>query len=231
MLRPQSVPAPAASFEATLAERIASAGRKGDRTRARIRWAAAAALMQDRYATVSIEDICSRADVSRTAFYIYFPSKADLVRDVLIEFQRSVTTISRGPRGGPLEAIRSANQAFAQFVRLNAPLMERIRELRDELPELIGERQRVNQAWAARITAAARRGGNTLPEAALLVRAHALIFMSEDLLREVHVIRNPNVAGLAEDEAMLIEQLSQVWYHSLYSDAHTTAPAGSGSGP
>ena len=186
--------------------------------------------MHDRYAAVSIEEICSRADVSRTAFYIYFPSKADLVRDVLIEFQRSVTTISRGPRGSPLEAIRSANQAFARFVRLNAPLMERIRELRDELPELILERQRVNQAWAARITAAARRGGNTLPEAALLVRAHALIFMSEDLLREVHVIRNPNVTQLADDEAMLVEQLSQVWYRALYSEAPPNASTGDGCG-
>jgi AcrR family transcriptional regulator len=209
------------SFLEQLVAAAAEAGlRKGERTRRRIRWAAARALMEAPYAELSVDGICAGIAVTRTAFYVYYPSKADLVREVLTDFQHSVLVIRGARATDPRAGIVAANRAFWEFVRLNAPLMERIRELRDELPELIAERQRVNALWAARIARSVRRHSRTtVPEAALIVRIHAVIFMVEDFAREVFVIRNPNLAAFGDDCDLLVSELSEVWYRALYAPA------------
>ncbi len=195
--------------------------RKGERTRRLVRWATAQCLVREAYASLSIDTIVREACVSRPAFYQYFRSKADVVRDVLGEFQRSLPEIltARVADLGLFQAVCATNRIYIDFVRLNAPLMHRISELRAEIPELIAARQKLNAVHAARIAAAVRRYSGTVPPAErLAIRIHALEFMVDDFLRELFVIRNPNLAGPAKDFDALAYELSIIWFRTLFPD-------------
>lgn len=195
--------------------------RKGERTRRLVRWATAQCLVREPYAALSIDMIVREASVSRPAFYQYFKSKADVVRDVLGEFQRSLPEMltARVADLGLFPAVCATNRIYIDFVQLNAPLMHRISELREEMPELIAARQKLNAVHAARIAAAVRRYSGTVPPTdRLAIRIHALEFMVDDFLRELFVIRNPNLAGIEKDFDALAYELSIIWFRTLFPD-------------
>jgi len=210
------------AFADILRDRAGEPGlRKGERTRRIVRWATAQCLAREPYAAISIDAIVREARVSRPAFYQYFTSKAAAVRDVLGEFQRSLPEIltARVADLGLFRAVCATNRIYIDFVRLNAPLMHRISELREEMPELIAARQKLNAVHAARIAAAVRRySASVPPPGRLAIRIHALEFMVDDYLRELFVIRNPNLAGVETDLDALAEEFSVIWFRTLFPD-------------
>ncbi len=82
-------------------------------------WATAQCLAREPYAAISIDAIVRAARVSRPAFYQYFKSKADAVRDVLGEFQRSLPEIltARVADLGLFRAVCATNRIYIDFVR------------------------------------------------------------------------------------------------------------------
>jgi AcrR family transcriptional regulator len=210
----------AESFIQLLAAEAAEPGlRKGERTRRRILWATADELTRTPFALLSMDAIAQVADVSRAALYQYVGSKEEAVRIVLTGFQGRMLALPVERTRGmtPLDSIRRAHRWYIDYFSKNAIFMERVRELHSAMPELIAERQKVNRVWADRVLASVRRhGASGLTNARLRIRILALECMIDDLLRELFVIRNPNMIDAACDPDTLAAELAAVWYASLY---------------
>jgi AcrR family transcriptional regulator len=193
--------------------------RKGERTRRRIVWASAVALEQAPFAQLSMDKIADIASVSRAALYQYVGSKEEAVRLVLLALQDLTLTMPSGGAVGrsPLEAIIATNRYYIDYFEKNAIFMERVRELRETLPELMAEKQRVNRRWAERVLAhATRHRSSPLDPTRLKLRVLAMECMIDDVLREIFVIRNPDIIEAAADRELLIQELSTIWFKALY---------------
>ncbi|CAN7147133.1 TetR/AcrR family transcriptional regulator [Bosea sp. LjRoot237] len=193
--------------------------RKGERTRRRIIWASAVALEQTPFALLSMDRIAEIASVSRAALYQYVASKEEAARLVLLALQDLTLTMPSGGASArsPLEAIVATNRYYIDYFEKNAVFMERVRELRETLPGLMAEKQRVNRRWAERVLAhAVRHRPSPLDPARLKLRVFAMECMVDDVLREIFVIRNPDIIEAAADREMLIQELSAIWFKALY---------------
>lgn len=194
--------------------------RKGERTRRRVIWAAAIALEKESFAHLAMESIAEIAGVSRGALYQYVGSKEDAAREVLGRLQDLTLTM---PRSGvftrnPQEAISRTNYYYIDYYEKNAIFMERIHELRELLPDLIAARQLVNRKWADRVMAHVCRHRTTpMPDYVLRLRVVALECMIDDLMRELFIIRNPDVRALAENRQRFARELSNIWHSVLYT--------------
>ena len=210
----------APSFIDLLAERQTEPGlRKGERTRRRVLWATAAELAATSFAALSMDQIASTADVSRAALYQYVGSKEDAVRMVLTDFHAlSLTGLGQTSSNNDVfETILRTNRYYIDYFAKNAVFMERVRELRDALPELIAEKQRVNRAWAARVAGHVNRHRQVpMPAASLRLRVFALECMIDDVLRELFVIGNPDIRASCADLDFLASELSSIWMTLLY---------------
>ena len=201
------------------AEASAPGLRKGERTRLAIRAATARALASQSYAALTMDHIAVEAGVSRAAVYQYAKSKEGAVSDVLIAFHARTLSIpvSRLRGATPYETIRCTNRYYIDYFAKNAIFMERVRELREILPELIAEKQRVNSDWARRVVGHARRhGASTASTRTLHLRALMLECMIDDVLREVFVVRNPALVDSAQDLDELADELTEIWFRALY---------------
>jgi AcrR family transcriptional regulator len=192
--------------------------RKGERTRRMVRLATAEGLSRMPYAALSMDVVAGAAGVSRGALYQYVRSKEDAVRDVLTSFHALTIAFPRGVAGSsPYEAAFRTNRYYVDYFAKNAVFMERIRELRHDIPELLADRQRINALWAERIAAhAARFGPPGRDPAAVKLRILCLECMVDDVLREAFVIGNP---AFAVDEHRLAHVLTDIWVTTLYGDA------------
>lgn len=193
--------------------------KKGDRTRRRVLLATAVALAATPFAALNMDQIAKTADVSRAALYQYVGSKDDAVRAVLNNFHSRTLSFPAAVKGArePLDAIFRTNRYYIDYFAKNAVFMERIRELHQIMPELIAEKQRVNREWAARVMRhAIRHRREPLPRASLHLRVLALECMIDDVLREIFVIRNPDLVEAAQDMDALAFELSAIWHRVLY---------------
>lgn len=214
-----AAPIAPAFLDLLLAEAKEPGLRKGERTRRRVFWATAAELAQTSYAQLNMDQIAQAADVSRAALYQYVGSKEDAVRAVLTDFQaRTLAIPLHAIRGTtPRETILRTNRYYIDYFARNAAYMERVRELHVIMPELTAEKQRVNREWAGRVVRSVeRRGAAAIPSEKLRLRAYLLEGLIDDALREIFVIRNPDLGALASDLDGLAEEITSIWYRTLY---------------
>lgn len=212
-----------ASYLSVLEARIQDPGIfKGERTKASIRWVTALLLEETSYANVSLDLIARRAGVSRPTIYQYYASKRECVLDVLSEFLTIVfefverdSKARRAKTDDLLALVTDTNREYIAFYRENAALMERVRELRQEIPELISLQQDVNRKWAERLAAHISRNGPLSHKQAIFT-AYALESMIDDFLRELFVLRNPHLAALNLTDEALAQNLSSVWVRAAY---------------
>lgn len=202
---------------------------KGERTRATIRWAIAALLEESGYASFSLDSVAKKAGVSRPAIYQYYSNKRDCVFDVLGEFLNVVYHfVEQDPEkkrlksGDLLASVTATNRKYINFYRQNAVLIERVRELREEIPELIAIQQNVNRKWAEHLAEHIAHHTKHSAKHALLA-AYALESMIDDFLRELFVLKNPHLAALKLSDQALAKGLSEIWIRAAYSDGIRSA--------
>ncbi len=213
------IPAAPAFIDALAQAAAAPSLKKGERTRRRVLWATAIELARTSFADLNMDQIAQTAAVSRAALYQYVGSKEDAVRAVLSDFNARTLNISVATdrSAGVLDAIRRTNRYYIDYFAKNAVFMERVRELRAVMPEMIAEKQRVNREWAARVIAHVQRVNPTaLPAETLKLRVFALECMIDDVLRELFVIENPDIQACAPNLDALAEELSLIWHKVLY---------------
>ncbi|ACG77091.1 transcriptional regulator, TetR family [Phenylobacterium zucineum HLK1] len=124
-----------AAFPRLLETRLAGrARRKGRRTRAALRIAAARLIHLNGYDRVHTADIADAAGLSKAAFYVYFRDKADVAVSVLRPFV-AVAFPARSPCFEAVDPVRSAFARLAPLIGENRRLIQALEPLRDDAPD------------------------------------------------------------------------------------------------
>jgi AcrR family transcriptional regulator len=105
--------------------------KRGERTRQKILDAAQREIGRRGYAEASISTITAQAAVGQGTFYLYFRSKEDVLRELVLRMGRRVRRhLTLAIAGAPnrLEAERRGLRAFLEFVRANPDLYRVVAE-------------------------------------------------------------------------------------------------------
>lgn len=196
-------------------------GSKGDRTKYRLKIAAARALEEIGYQDVKVSDICAYADVALGTFYVYYRDKNEIAIEVVLEFVEHLYEMARqvGRGTGEFEAILNTNRFFVAAYQVNPGLMQCHVQLQSQLPEFREIWRPKHLKWIEKIARSISRRGNYRPDmpGSALAVAHALEVMVFHYLYSVIVSRNSLVDGedlsRADDLALM---LSTLWYRAVY---------------
>ena len=155
--------------------------RRGERTRQKILDAAQREIGRKGFAEASISTITAEAAVGQGTFYLYFRSKEDVLRELVLRMGRRLRRhLTLAIAGAPnrLEAERRGLRAFLEFVRANTDLYRVVAESQFVDPAVF---QRYYQDFAASyrdgLVAAEKQGQVRKGDAE--VRAWALMGISD----------------------------------------------------
>lgn len=198
--------------------------RKGERTRDRLRVAAAEALEARGYTRLRVSDICERAGVSPAAFYQYFPNREAIAIEVLGDFVQTTVRLPQPVARGAtrFEALHAANLAFIASARANLGLVRCLLQVGDLVPSFRRRLEQLNVAWyehvADTILPGARRG--TARHNAMRLAVHAVGGMMDEVARTMLLAPGAEVRRLLRDtvpsDEALAEFLSLLWYRALF---------------
>jgi AcrR family transcriptional regulator len=155
--------------------------RRGERTRQKILNAAEREIGSKGFAEASISTITAEAAVGQGTFYLYFRSKEDVLRELVLRMGRRLRrhlTLAIAEAPNRLEAERRGLRAFLEFVRANPDLYRVVAEAQFVDPAVF---RRYYQDFAASYRAgllAAEAQGEITPGDAE-VRAWALMGISD----------------------------------------------------
>lgn len=194
---------------------------KGDRTKYRLKIAAARALENIGYQDVKVSDVCTYAEVALGTFYVYYRDKNEIAIEVVLDFVEHLYERARevGRGTGEFDAILNTNRFFVAAYRVNSGLMQCHLQLQSQLPEFIELWRPRHQMWIENLARSISRRGNygeNMPGSAIAV-AHALEGMVFHYLYSVIVSQESGFdqEHLADDED-LAQMLSTLWYRAVY---------------
>lgn len=205
-------------------------GRKGERTRERVKLATARMLEQLGYHAMRVLDITQEAGIADGLFYFYFKDKSEAALAVLSEFVEFI------PPGGAavgnasrtaFETIRETNCRFIRLARANAGLMRCMLQVVDEHPDYSALVQRVNRDWYMRVSRSVIRHypDGAIDKDAVLLMIYALGSMMDELVRRLVIYPDKNLIKLTEravpTDKALADALSVIWYRALYPCGQT----------
>jgi TetR/AcrR family transcriptional repressor of nem operon len=201
--------------------------RKGERTRDRLKLGAVQSLEQRGYLQLRVADICKKAKVAHSVFYIYFKNKEEITVEVLTEFLAHTFQLDEPPgeqRPRTLfDALQAVNLRWIRAVRANAGLTRCLLQLSDQVPEFKELTSRMNHEWFLSVTdRTVRRFPHVkIDKDALLLAQFALGGMMDEFCDKLLVSREEHLVELVErvaptDEA-LAEFLSTLWYRALFA--------------
>jgi AcrR family transcriptional regulator len=196
---------------------------KGERTRRRVKAAAAAILESKGYHDLQMADVARGAELSHGAVYKYFDNKKHVTLEVLTEFvERSMRLML--PDQLENDAYERIYQATLRQVKLfvaNVGLARCIRQLGDELPEFNELVLRTNAEWNELVARGfVKRWQPGGPEAGELASdiAHALGSMVDEHMYDIFVRRNPRLAHFRKQPERLAQTISILWYRAAYGE-------------
>jgi AcrR family transcriptional regulator len=105
--------------------------KRGERTRQKILDAAEREIGRKGFAEASISTITSEAAVGQGTFYLYFRSKEDVLRELVLRMGRRLRrhlTLAIADASSRLDAERRGLRAFLEFVRANPDLYRVVAE-------------------------------------------------------------------------------------------------------
>ncbi|WP_119274106.1 TetR/AcrR family transcriptional regulator [Taklimakanibacter deserti] len=196
-------------------------GSKGDRTKYRLKIAAARALEEIGYQDTKVADICAYAQVALGTFYVYYRDKNAIAIEVVLEFDEFLYEQAKQVGRGTTEfdAILNTNRAFVAAYRTNPGLLQCHVQLQSQLPEFRELWRPRHQKWIENLARSIERRGNykeNLPGSPLAV-AHALESMVFHYLYSIIVgkdaLFNEEDPSHADDLALM---LSTLWYRAVY---------------
>jgi len=155
--------------------------KRGERTRQKILDAAEREIGRKGFAEASISTITAQAAVGQGTFYLYFRSKEDVLRELVLRMGRRLRrhlTLAIADAPNRLEAERRGLRAFLEFVRANTDLYRVVAEAQFVDPEVFQRYyQDFAQSYRAGLIAAEARGEIAPGDAE--VRAWALMGISD----------------------------------------------------
>jgi len=155
--------------------------KRGERTRERILDAAEIEIGGRGFADASISTITAQAKVGQGTFYLYFRSKEDVMRELVLRMGRRLRrhlTLSIAEVPDRLEAERRGIRAFLEFVRANPNLYRVVAEAQFVDPEVYRRYyEDFARSYSSALKSAVRRGEIAKGDAE--VRAWALMGLSD----------------------------------------------------
>lgn len=194
---------------------------KGDRTKYRLKIAAAGALEEIGYQDVKVSDICAYTKVALGTFYVYYRDKNEIAIEVVLDFieylYQQARTVGRGT--GEYEAILNTNRFFIAAYRANPGLMQCHVLLQSQSPEFREIWRPMHIKWIETLARSISRRGNYqehMPGSSMAV-AHALEGMVFHYLYSAFVSRDSLLCedGLTQVDD-LARMLSTLWYRAVY---------------
>ena len=230
---PDKIPARALSFCATLLARVdSSSKRKGERTRDRLKAAAAHLLERGGYRDLRVSDINEAAGVSNALFYVYFPNKEKITEEVMTEFLEMLFTPGEY-RERPAtieESIYRANFEYVRRFAANSGLMRCLLQFGDEFAEFGRAWRAASTRWITRVVQRLTREvalAASGPDDIWCTTA-ALGVMQDGLLRLVYIERDPmtkqHLRRTAPDDRALALFLTRLWVRALFAKEMTWLP-------
>lgn len=155
--------------------------KRGQRTRERILDAAEIEIGGRGFAEASISTITAQAKVGQGTFYLYFRTKEDVMRELVLRMGRRLRrhlTLSIVDASDRLEAERRGIRAFLEFVRANPNLYRVVAEAQFVDPGVYRRYyEDFAKSYSTALRSAARRGEISKGDAE--VRAWALMGLSD----------------------------------------------------
>ncbi len=195
--------------------------RKRVRTRATLLAVAAREIEFVGYDSLTMDHLANAAGMVRGTLYLYYHSRADIVKAVLRKYW-ALMRIHR-PRGGGLglkASIHRANTYSVMLAVLNPRLLEAREILLREDPEVAARMASVNRIWSERIVSdLMRRGLTTTGDkdySFLRLKTRAVINMSDTLLSDVNRLSGWDNSEGPIDLDLVIRVMDDLWYRSLY---------------
>lgn len=227
------IPGRSLSFCATLHARVDSSNkRKGERTRDRLKAAAARLLERGGYRDLRVSDINEAAGVSNALFYIYFPNKEKITEEVMTEFLEMLFTPGEyKERPATIEeSIYRANLEYVRRFAANSGLMRCLLQFGDEFAEFDRAWRAASARWITRVVQRLTREAElaaSSPDDIWCITA-ALGVMQDGLLRLVHIERDPmtkeHMRSTAPDDRAMATFLTRVWVRALFAREMTWLP-------
>ena len=218
------------SYAKHLEQQIDLAKRKGERTRLRLKAAAARLLGDGGYRDLRVSDIHEEANVSNALFYVYFKNKDEITEEVLkgyLAFLEGFPDRER-PQVTRFGAIRHGNFRYAQMFQANAGLMRCVFQFTDEFPQFAATWHAWNAQWRERTTRSMlrRRDISMRDTVEIDAAVTALGSMVDAFLRLVFIEREPSIAGTRyeSDPEALADLLTKLWVRALFAEDPTDSP-------
>ncbi len=207
----------------TLAEDPAK--RKGERTRALLKAAAAHLLEGGGYRDLRVTDINERAGVSNALFYVYFPNKEKITEEVMTEFLDVLfsRTARDAPPNSVEESIYYANLDYVRRFAANPGMMRCLLQFGDEIAEFEKLWRERNGRWIERSVKRLKREPDLkLKSVAEIWSASAALGMMMDgILRLIYVEREPTtreyMRAVAPDEPRVALFLTRLWIRAIFA--------------
>ncbi len=210
------------SSSAVAASAMPGAGStKGERTRARLKWAAREVLGERGYRAARIADITRAAGLSQGAFYPYFKNKReialDVLKDVIEEGRTAMTSLPHSD--DPFEQIHAPTRAYVHFLFAHAPLVRVLLQAADEDEVFAALWQRTGYSWLAQVAEAIEHhcGSPGVDESTRLFVAYAMNWMVDGFLHSLLGRRDPHQEAAVQSSEQLAEALSVLWFRAVYA--------------
>lgn len=197
--------------------------RKGLRTHARLRIAAAKVLQQKGYHSLRITDVTETAAFAEGSFYLHFKDKTDVTLSVLTGMLDDFFAMQMASTSAPTphEAIRRANRQWISLCRQNSGLMRCVFQLADEEPRFAQLLHHANRQWYGRIAQSFTRQHKGLGSSPALFGAYLLGSMMDEVVRKLIVYPDPEflavLSDLKADDLAVADAASLLWLKVLYS--------------
>ncbi|OJU50054.1 MAG: hypothetical protein BGO02_16080 [Brevundimonas sp. 67-6] len=193
---------------------------KGERTKFRLKIAAARALEEVGYQDLKVADICTYAEVALGTFYVYFRDKNEIAIEVVLDFVNFLYEQARqvGGRHSEYEAILNTNRFFISAYQANPGLMQCHVQLQSQLAEFRKLWRPRHLRWIDGLARSiSRRGayGEDKPGSSTMV-ARALEGMVFHYLYSVIVTRESVLDDRELDADEFARMLSVLWYRAVY---------------
>lgn len=192
---------------------------KGERTRQRLRIAAAAVLETEGYQGLKVGDICARAEVALGTFYVYFRDKTEIAIDVVMSFIDHLYAMARAEAKGreDFEAVFVTNLFFINAYRANPGLMRCHVQLQSQEPAFRAVWEPRHRLWIETLARSIqRRSGGRLAGTAALRVAAALEGMVFNYIYSAAVTRESLSETAESDAAAIAEMLTVLWYRAVH---------------
>jgi AcrR family transcriptional regulator len=203
---------------------------KGERTRHRLKVAAARILESTGYQQMRVTDVCDEAKVGLGTFYVYFTDKTAISVEVLLEFAEEVYSQALRTAVGhdAFDALYLSNRFFVHAYQQNSGLLRSILQLDDTVPEFQERWRYLRQEWNKRIIASIikRTGHPELDQDKLVQISFALAGMVFHFLYDLFVREEPDLKRVVHDLDESAELLSLLWYRAVYGTTPPTTSLG-----